>query len=211
MSVPTPRVRHARPGRPGTPFRTLLAAGLLAGIGTAAPHRAHAQTTFVVESPTMTAGEMMPRDYSPDGRNVSPPLTWRGLPAGTREIAVICQDHGAGNPPPWVHWIIYNVPGTATGLPEGIPFDASDPMPAGLEGATQGLNGWGLPMYRGPAPPGESLHHYHFVVYALGQDLDLPPGLDREELLEAIEGHVIGQGSMTPHYRRHPAPEGPVG
>lgn len=168
---------------------------------------ARAQTTFVVESPTMRTGEMMPRDYTPDGRNVSPPLTWSGLPASTRQIAVICQDHGAGNPPPWVHWILYNIPASATGLPEGIPFEESASMPPGLEGATQGVNGWGLPMYRGPAPPGSTVHHYHFAVFALDATLDLPPGLTRDELLDAIEGHVVGQGSMTPHYRRHPAPE----
>lgn len=183
--------------------RGFIAVVLLAG----APLTGEAQApvTFVVESPTMTAGEMMPRDHTPDGRNVSPALSWRGLPAGTRQLAVLCQDHGAGNPPPWVHWMIYNIPASATGLPEGIPFDEGVSMPPALEGATQGLNGWGLPMYRGPAPPGSSLHHYHFVVYALDEELDLPPGLDRDELLDAIEGHVIGQGSMTPHYRRHPA------
>ena len=172
----------------------------------AAPHL-HAQTprTFVVESPTMSTGQTMPRDYSPDGRNVSPPLTWRGLPEGTMQLAVICQDHGAGNPPPWVHWMIYNIPASASGLPEGIPFAPDDPMPAGLEGAVQGSNGWGLPMYRGPAPPGETLHHYDFVVFALDAELDLPPGLTRAELLEAIDGHVVGQGNMVPIYRRQPA------
>jgi len=177
---------------------------------TASTATAQTPTTFIVESRTMTTGEMMPRDYSPDGRNVSPPLSWRGLPAGTRQLAVICQDHGAGNPPPWVHWILYNIPASASGLPEGIPFDPADPMPAGLEGATQGANGWGLPMYRGPAPPGTSLHHYHFAVFALDAALDLPPGLTRAELLDAIDGHVIGQGAMTPHYSRHPAPEDPT-
>jgi Raf kinase inhibitor-like YbhB/YbcL family protein len=164
-----------------------------------------APRAFVVESPTMSTGTMMPRDYSPDGRNVSPPLTWRGLPEGTRQLAVLCQDHGAGNPPPWVHWIIYNIPATTSGLPEGIPFDPADPMPAGLESATQGSNGWGLSMYRGPAPPGGTVHHYDFAVFALDTELDLPPGLTRAELLEAIEGHVIGQGNMVPLYRRQPA------
>ena len=194
--------------------------GVIAAAGavvTFTPDRASAQapTTFIVESPTMQTGQMMPRDYSPDGRNVSPPLRWRGLPEGTRQIAVVCQDHGAGRPPPWVHWIIYNIPGTADGLPEGIPFDSADPMPAGLEGATQGNNGWGLPMYRGPAPPGTSLHHYHFAVFALDAALDLAPGLTRDEMLEAIDGHVIGMGSMVPIYSRHPAnadtiPGGPI-
>jgi Raf kinase inhibitor-like YbhB/YbcL family protein len=166
---------------------------------------AQAARAFVVESPTMSTGEMMPRDYSPDGRNVSPPISWRGLPEGTRQLAVICQDHGAGNPPPWVHWIIYNIPATATALPEGVPFDRTDPMPAGLEGAAQGRNGWGLTMYRGPAPPGGTLHHYDFTVFALDEQLDLPPGLTRTELLDAMEGHVIGQGHIVPLYQRQPA------
>jgi Raf kinase inhibitor-like YbhB/YbcL family protein len=187
-----------------------LAATLTLVVITASAAHAQSPTTFIVESPTMTTGEAMPRDYTPDGRNVSPPLTWRGLPSGTRQIAVICQDHGAGNPPPWVHWIIYDIPGTATGLPEDIPFDSSRPMPPGLEGAVQGANGWGLTMYRGPAPPGTTVHHYHFAVFALDAELDLPPGLTRDELLEAIEGHVLGQGDMTPHYQRQPAPEDPT-
>ena len=96
-----------------------LCAALLA-VGSVMELSAQTPSTFIVESPTMRTGEMMPRKYSPDGPNLSPPLTWRGLPAETRQIAVICQDHGAGNPPPWVHWIIYNIPGNATGLPEGI-------------------------------------------------------------------------------------------
>jgi hypothetical protein len=191
------------------PFATPVAARLLVAALATAPAPAdvlaQAPRTFVVESPAMSTGTMMPRDYSPDGRNVSPPLAWRGLPEGTRQLAVICQDHGAGNPPPWVHWIIYNIPATAPGLPEGIPFDATDSMPSGLTGATQGSNGWGLSMYRGPAPPGGTVHHYDFAVFALDAEVDLPPGLTRAELLEAIEGHVIGQGNMVPLYRRQPA------
>jgi hypothetical protein len=188
-----------------TPVATRLLLAALATAPAPADVLAQAPRTFVVESPAMSTGAMMPRDYSPDGRNVSPPLAWRGLPEGTRQLAVICQDHGAGNPPPWVHWIIYNIPATATGLPEGIPFDPTDSMPPGLTGAMQGSNGWGLSMYRGPAPPGGAVHHYDFAVFALDAELDLPPGLTRAELLGAIEGHVIGQGNMVPLYRRQPA------
>lgn len=170
----------------------------------AAGYRAQAQepSTFVVESPTMATGEMMPRDYTPDGRNLSPPLSWRGLPAGTRQLAVLCQDHGVGNPPPWVHWIVYNIPADAAGLPEGIPLQADAGMPPEIAGAVQGNNGWGLAMYRGPAPPAGDLHHYHFAVYALDEVLDLPPRLTRDELLEAIDGHVIGRGDLVPVYER---------
>ncbi len=181
---------------------------LLTG-GAAKDLRGQASTTFIVESPTMTTGRFMPRDYSPDGRNLSPPLSWSALPFGTRQLAVIAQDYGAGRPPPWVHWIIYNIPGDAQGLPEGIPFDVDHPMPVEITGAVQGNNGWGLAAYRGPAPPVGSVHHYHFAVFALDEALDLPPGLDRGELLEAIEGHVIGQGDMVTLYERQPMNELP--
>jgi Raf kinase inhibitor-like YbhB/YbcL family protein len=158
---------------------------------------------LIVESPTMKSGEMMPRDYTPDGRNVSPPLTWKNLPAGTREVAVLCEDYEAGNPPPFVHWVIYKIPATAPGLPEGIPIDSRVPMPAAIAGAVQGASGFQRrAMYRGPAPPAGKPHVYHFVVYALNAALDLKPGLTRAELLEAIEGHVIGKGEMTPIYGR---------
>ncbi len=187
----------------------VLGAALLLTLGSATVVRGQAPTTFIVESPTMTTGRFMPRDYSPDGKNLSPPLRWSGLPAGTRQLAVISQDYGAGRPPPWVHWIIYNIPGTAQGLPEGIPFDPDHPMPAEIAGAVQGNNGWGLAAYRGPAPPVGSVHHYHFAVFALDEELGLPPGLDRDELLEAIEGHVIGQGDMVTLYERQPMNELP--
>jgi hypothetical protein len=179
--------------------------GALAAFGAIAGGvRAQAPQTIIVESPAMSTGEMMPRDFSPDGRNVSPPLHWRNVPSGTRGFVVICQDHGAGNPPPWVHWLIYNIPGSATGLPENLPFDSREPMPAEVGETVHGDNGWGLPMYRGPAPPAGMLHHYHFVVYALDAELNLPPGLTRAEVLEAIEGHVIGQGDLVPIYERQP-------
>jgi Raf kinase inhibitor-like YbhB/YbcL family protein len=156
----------------------------------------------------MRAGQPIPRDHPPDDRNESPPLTWRDLPAGTRELVVLCEDHGAGNPPPWVHWIVYNVPASAAGLPQGIPFDSADPMPRGLERARQGNNGWGLAMYRGPAPPTGSVHEYDFAVLALDAELDLPAGLTRAEVLEAIDGHVIGRGSLVATYARMPADPG---
>jgi hypothetical protein len=157
---------------------------------------------IVVASPTMTAGENMPRDYTPDGRNLSPPVTWSNLPEGTREIAVVCADFGAGNPPPWVHWIIYSIPASATGLPPGLPILADTPMPSELSGAIQGLNGWRRPYYRGPAPPAGTPHLYHFTVYALDQALGLEPGLTRRQLLRAMEGHIIGQGDIVPVYER---------
>lgn len=106
---------------------------------------AHGQPTrarLTVESPAFEQNGAIPRQFTPDGNNVSPPLRWSGVPSGTREFAVVCADFGAGNPPPWVHWIVYGIPATAKGLPENLPIEAAAPMPASIAGAQQGLNGW---------------------------------------------------------------------
>jgi len=177
----------------------------------AGPRTALAQAPvhkIVVDSPAMKTGEMMAKEFTPDGRNVSPPLTWSNLPPNTRQIAVVCEDFDAGNPPPWVHWIIYKIPPTATGLPANLPIDPTAPMPPALTGAVHGYNGWRRPMYRGPAPPAGKPHLYHFVVYALDAALDLPARLTRAELHEAMKGHIIGQGEIVPVYERKALPAG---
>jgi Raf kinase inhibitor-like YbhB/YbcL family protein len=148
----------------------------------------------------------MPRDYTPDGRNISPPLSWSNVPPGTRELAVVCADFGAGSPPPWVHWIIYNIPASAKGLPAGLPIDPAVPMPREIAGAVQGLNGWRRGIYRGPAPPAGTPHIYYFTVYALDAELKLAANLTRVQLLEAMSGHIIGQGEIVPIYERKAAP-----
>jgi Raf kinase inhibitor-like YbhB/YbcL family protein len=183
-------------------MRLAVCATLIAGATLAAQTAPH---TIVVGSPTLKADQTMPRDYTPDGRNLSPPLTWTDLPAGTKEIAVICEDPDAGNPPPFVHWVIYKIPATAQGLPEGLPIDPAAAMPAEIAGAIQGVSGFRRAIYRGPAPPPGKPHHYHFVVYALDADLGLKPGLNRADLLTAINGHVIGLGEIVAMYERKPS------
>jgi Raf kinase inhibitor-like YbhB/YbcL family protein len=158
--------------------------------------------TITVESPVLEANQPIPRDYTADGRNMSPPLTWSNLPAGTKELALVCEDPDAGNPPPFVHWVIYKIPATASGVPENVPFDPEVPMPSSIVGAIQGVSGFRRPIYRGPAPPPGKTHHYHFVVYAIDAALDLEPGLTRADLLAAIQGHVIGQGELVATYER---------
>jgi Raf kinase inhibitor-like YbhB/YbcL family protein len=157
---------------------------------------------IAVDSPALKANQPIPRDYTADGRNMSPPLTWSNVPAGTKEFAVVCEDPDAGNPPPFVHWVIYKIPAAATGLPENVPFEPDAPMPASIAGAIQGVSGFRRPIYRGPAPPPGKTHHYHFVVYALDASLDLKPGLTRADLLAAIQGHVIGRGELVATYER---------
>jgi hypothetical protein len=186
-------------------MRPILCAAALASVTVAAQGAAR---TITVESPTLKMDQAMPRDYTPDGRNVSPPLTWTNVPANTKELAVVCEDPDAGNPPPFVHWVIYKIPVSARGLPENVPIDVGAPMPAEIAGAVQGTSGFRRQIYRGPAPPPGKPHHYHFVVYALDASLDLKPGLTRAELLEAIKGHVAGQGELVAIYeRKTPQPQ----
>jgi Raf kinase inhibitor-like YbhB/YbcL family protein len=173
----------------------------------AVAHAAAAQTSqkITVTSPALKEGETIPRQYTPDGRNDSPPLAWSGVPAAAKELAVVCEDPDAGNPPPFVHWVVYKIPATAKGLPEAMPLDSMAKMPAELAGAVQGTNGFRRTLYRGPAPPVGKPHHYHFVVYALDAPIATKPGqppLTRAELLEAMNGHVIGQGELVATYER---------
>ena len=181
---------------------TMVVVGVLADSGSGQG----VSRDIVLESSAMDGGKMMPRDYTPDGRNLSPPLTWSNLPEGTQELAIICADFGAGNPPPWVHWIIYGIPASVTGLPAGLPIEPHETMPPGLAGAIQGLNGWRRPYYRGPAPPAGAPHLYHFTVYALDEPLGIGPGMTRLELLKAMEGHIIGRGDLVPVYERFARP-----
>ena len=164
---------------------------------------ANPPVAIAVSSSGLKANEPMSREYTADGHNYSPPLAWSNLPEHTVSLAVVCEDPDAGNPPPFVHWVIYNIPSTAKGLPENIPFTPNAAMPPEIDGAIQGVSGFRRPMYRGPAPPPGKPHHYHFVVYAL-DTAGLAPGLTRAELLDAIKGHVIGQGELVATYERKP-------
>ncbi len=101
-----------------------------------------------------------------------------------------------------MHWIVYGIPATAGGLPEGLPILPETPLPPELDGAVQGLNGWRRPYYRGAGAAGRHARHlYHFTVYALDEALGLEPGLTRRKLLKAMEGHVIGRGDLVPGLR----------
>ncbi len=164
---------------------------------------ANPPAVLVVTSAALKDNEPMSREYTADGHNYSPPLAWANVPEHTVSLAVVCEDPDAGNPPPFVHWVIYNIPSTATGVSENVPFEPNAPMPAEIDGAVQGLSGFRRPIYRGPAPPPGKPHHYHFVVYALDRG-DFPAGMNRAELLDAIKGHVLGRGELVATYERKP-------
>src|SRR5688500_17865200 len=168
---------------------------------------AWAQTpaTITVTSPTLRANEVVPIDHTADGKNVSPALTWSGAPANTKQFALVYDDPDVVfGGQTFVHWVVYKIPGTAKGLPAELPMDAVLTAPADIAGTIQGLSGFKRTGYRGPAPPAGKPHHYTWTVYALDADLPLEPGLNRNQLMEAIKGHIIGQGSLVAIYERKP-------
>ena len=141
----------------------------------------------------------IPKRYTGDGEDVSPQLSWSGVPDGTAELALICDDPDAPTPQPWVHWVIYKIPANAPGLSEKIPAKDSLSAP---EGALQGRNSWGTVGYRGPAPPKGPVHHYHFKLYALDAALTAPPKMTKDQLLAAMKGHILAQAEVVGTYQR---------
>lgn len=148
--------------------------------------------TITVTSSAFKEGEMIPKKFTCDDRDVSPQLSWTGVPAGAKSIALICDDPDAPAGT-WVHWVLFNLPATTTGLPEGIAK-----LPGG---ALQGINDFRKITYGGPCPPGGT-HRYYFKVYALDTVLSLKERASKGDLLRAMEGHILGQGQLMGKYKR---------
>lgn len=143
-----------------------------------------------VASESFQHGDPIPDRHSRDGENLSPALTWSGLPALTESIAVICDDPDAPSGT-FVHWVGWGIELEEDGLGEG------EPAPK------EGRNGFGNTGYDGPAPPpGHGAHRYFFRVFALDTEPELAPGASKEELEAAIEGHVLASGEHMGTYER---------
>ena len=156
--------------------------------------------SIIVSSGAFAAGQPIPTKYSGEGQDISPPLSWSGVPAETKEIVLICDDPDAPTPQPWVHWVIYKIPGDVTALEENV---AKSPQPAVPAGTLQGRNSWPKVGYGGPMPPvGHGMHHYYFKVYALDAPLDLPAGQDKAAVLAAMKGHILAEGELIGTYER---------
>lgn len=145
---------------------------------------------LTLTSPAFDHHSGIPDRHTTNGENVSPPLEWSGVPEGTKSFAVVCHDPDAPLVDGWTHWVAYGIDGDATGLPEGA------------KGLTEGPHTGGEDGYSGPAPPpGHGTHHYYFWVYALSEDPELEAGLDRRELLAAIEDLVLEQARLVGTYK----------
>ncbi|MBN2299340.1 MAG: YbhB/YbcL family Raf kinase inhibitor-like protein [Deltaproteobacteria bacterium] len=151
--------------------------------------------TMELRSNAFTQGAMIPSAYTCDGKDVSPPLAWTGLQAGTRSIALICDDPDAPAGT-WVHWVYYDIPPGTQELDEDV-----DPVEYPSSGGTQGKNDFRKTGYGGPCPP-SGTHRYFFKLYALDSELSLPPGRTKKELLDAMKGHIIGQAELMGKYER---------
>jgi Raf kinase inhibitor-like YbhB/YbcL family protein len=145
-----------------------------------------------VRSSAFKAGEMIPRHYTGEGENISPPLEWHNVPERAEELVLICDDPDAPSPQPWVHWVLYNISPERDSLPEGK-----------TSGAIEGQNSWGQAGYGGPMPPqGHGVHHYHFKLYALDQPLKIKASATKGEVLKTIQGHILDQGELVGAYQR---------
>ena len=168
---------------------------------------AQAPETITVTSSAFDHHGTVPDEFSAYGDNKSIDLNWSNLPAGTVQLALNCDDPIVVEigmmPTPFVHWVAYNIPASASGLPAGMPTDAEVMGLDGLDGMINGLNGTRRSGYFGPRPPANgTLHAYHFRVYALDADLGLEAGLNKDELLAAVDGHVLATGLLMGHYER---------
>jgi Raf kinase inhibitor-like YbhB/YbcL family protein len=140
-------------------------------------------------------GQPIPRQYTCDGVNVSPPLEWSGAPASAKTIAIIADDPDAPSGT-WVHWVLYNLPAANIGLVENLP--ATEKLQAG---GFQGTTDFGKVGYGGPCPP-SGTHRYFFKVYALDAELPLKAGATKAEVEKAMSGHIVLQGQLMGTYRR---------
>lgn len=156
--------------------------------------------SLIIQSAAFANGKPIPRRHTGDGEDLSPPLSWTGIPPSTRELVLIVDDPDAPTSEPWVHWVIFKIPAGTDGLAEGVP---PVPKPNIPSGASQGRNSWKTDGYRGPAPPkGHGVHRYFFKLYALDQPLDLPERADKATLLKTMAGHIVAEGDLMGTYQR---------
>jgi len=149
--------------------------------------------------PSFESQKEIPKKYTCDGEDVSPPLSWSNVPEGTKSFVLIVDDPDAPDPAnprmTWVHWVIYNLPATIASLPEGV---QEKDLPKGV---LQGLNDWKKPGYGGPCPP-IGKHRYFHKLYALDSVLPDLKQPTKAKLEKAMEGHVLSKAELVGLYQR---------
>jgi Raf kinase inhibitor-like YbhB/YbcL family protein len=150
---------------------------------------------LAITSAAFSEGGMIPRQYSCDGPDISPDISWQGVPEGSRSLALICDDPDApvGT---WVHWVLFNIPAGEKGLAAEIPPDATL-----SNGALHGTNDFRRLGYGGPCPP-RGTHRYFFKLYALDTLLPLDAGATKAQVEAAMAGHILAQAHLMGKYKR---------
>jgi Raf kinase inhibitor-like YbhB/YbcL family protein len=175
-----------------TLIKLLLSLGMIAIGGSA--------MALTLSSSAFQANTTIPKEFTCDGVDDSPPLSWQDAPKGTKSFALIMDDPDAP-PGTWIHWILFNIPGNAESLNRGI--EKKDSLGNGARhGLVWGVKDFSRVGYYGPCPPPGKPHRYFFKLYALDTMLNLPAKSTKAQLENAMEGHVLGQASLIGLYGR---------
>ena len=151
---------------------------------------------LLVTSGAFVSGGALDDKYTQNGDNMSPGITWSKGPQGKQYYSVLVEDSGVTRAEQIVHWVIYNIPSTATSLPQNVPTD-----PTLENGAAQAKNVRGTPGYIGPKPPAGQTHPYHFQVFALNTRLNVDPAnADRNTVVNAMKNRVLASGELVANY-----------
>ena len=155
--------------------------------------------TLILKSSVFVDGGKIPPQYTCEGKDISPPLTWEGVPNQTKSLALIVDDPDAPDPNApkmtWVHWVVYNIPPDTNGFPEGVTVRD---MGAGAE---EGVNDWKRTGYGGPCPP-IGRHRYFYKLYALDTVLTGLRKPDKQKVEAAMRNHVIAQAELVGTYQK---------
>lgn len=150
---------------------------------------------FLVSTTAFQDGGLISKKFTCDGPDISPALVWTESPAGTKSFALIMDDPDAlaGT---WVHWVLYDLPGDARKLAEGVAKDLRLP-----EGSRQGRNDFGKIGYNGPCPPKGGPHRYFLKLYALDRKIKLKAGATKAELERAMKGHILAEAEVVGRFQ----------
>lgn len=183
----------------------LVAAVLLAGCATSTQEQPDAENrtegdAMTLKSTAFDDGGRIPVEHTCDGEDVSPPLEIGGVPGGAETLALIVDDPDAPREEPWVHWLIWNLPADASRIPQGYPPSGDGQA---FDPGREGTNDFGNVEYGGPCPPpSHDAHTYRFILHAVDTTLDVPEGAERDQLEQALQGHVLAKDTLTGRYER---------
>lgn len=190
-----PRSLNRAPARAAAAFAVIVAAGLAGACGVFADPapspllHGGEMMNMKLESEAFRAGNPIPTVYTCKGQSLSPPLSWQDVPDGTQTLALIADDPDAPMGT-WVHWVVYNIPADRRSFKQSV--DKTDSLP---DGTRQGKNSSGSIGYQGPCPP-SGTHRYFFKLYALDTTLDMRSAATKQDLLDAMDGHVLAYGEL---------------